>query len=133
MMHIPLVLEISKIVMVMYRAAMLLHYAHLAVGCVSENVALLCSTAWVHVTMPTEVSRKSCDYWSVHIPAVNCGPLADPVNGVVMIDRGTTFGMTARYSCDAGYVIAGAFALRVCTISGQWSGEAPRCERMYTI
>lgn len=51
-MHIPLVLEISKIVMVIYRAAMLLHYAHLAVGCVSENVALLYCAQQPEYTLP---------------------------------------------------------------------------------
>ena len=104
------------------------------VGCVSENLASLCPAARVHVTMPMKVWRKPFDHYPVHFPAVDCGPLADPVNGVVMVDRGTTFGMAARYSCNAGYMIAdGAFGLRLCTISGQWSGEAPRCERMYTI
>jgi len=73
-----------------------------------------------------------CDHYLFIFPAVNCGPLDDPVNGVVMIDMGTTLGMAARYFCNAGYLIAGAFEVRVCTISGQWSGEAPRCERMYS-
>lgn len=64
------------------------------------------------------------------ITAVNCGSLDNPVNGVVTIDTGTTLGMIARYSCNPGYLLMEALALRLCTISGQWSGTAPTCERM---
>lgn len=38
--------------------------------------------------------------------------------------------MIARYSCNPGYLLMEALALRLCTISGQWSGTAPTCERM---
>ena len=63
------------------------------------------------------------------IAAVDCGPLENPANGNVTIDAGTTVGMIARYSCNAGYVLMELLALRLCTISGQWSGTAPTCER----
>lgn len=65
------------------------------------------------------------------ITAVDCGSLDNPVNGVVTIDAGTTLGMIARYSCNPGYVLMEVLALRLCTISGQWSGTAPTCERMF--
>ncbi len=56
---------------------------------------------------------------------VNCGPLNHPVNGFVSF-TGTTFGLTATYTCDTGFELIG-FSSRVCEIIGSWSGEEPVC------
>ncbi len=56
---------------------------------------------------------------------VNCGRLNNPINGLVSVS-GTTFGLTATYSCDAGFELVG-FSSRVCEITGSWSGEEPVC------
>ena len=58
---------------------------------------------------------------------VDCGPLEDPNNGKVMTS-GTTFGLTANYVCDPGFVLSG-FAAQVCQITGEWSEENPTCMR----
>ena len=54
-----------------------------------------------------------------------CGFLQDPVNGQIIIS-GSTFGSTATYECDAGYVLVGGEE-RTCQENGQWSGTAPSC------
>ena len=71
-----------------------------------------------------------------HLPtAVDCGPLTIP-NGVVEASSGTTFMMTATYTCNTGYVRVGSES-RTCgatTLSdGVWSPAAPVCERMHVI
>ena len=61
--------------------------------------------------------------------AVDCGPLEQPLNGVLRI-FGTTLANPARYDCDIGFQIVG-FNIRACLENGSWSGTAPRCESMY--
>lgn len=56
---------------------------------------------------------------------VDCGSISSPSNGQVIVTS-TTFGSTARYSCDSGYDLVGASS-RTCQSSGQWSGAAPTC------
>ena len=60
--------------------------------------------------------------------AVDCGAPdpADP-NGDLNVDR-TTLGGTASYSCDTGFVLVGQ-ATATCQSNGEWSSEAPTCER----
>lgn len=58
---------------------------------------------------------------------VDCGDLDDPENGEVSL-TGTTFGSNATYSCNDGYFLEGESS-RVCQSDGNWSGEAPTCER----
>ena len=41
---------------------------------------------------------------------------------------GTTFGSRAFYSCNKGFILVG-FNRRICQANGEWSGEAPTCER----
>ena len=57
---------------------------------------------------------------------VDCGSLASPANGQVSLTT-TTFGSTATYECDAGYVLVGGEETRTCQENGQWSGTAPSC------
>ena len=70
-----------------------------------------------------------CDYSFSSILAVDCGPLEQPLNGVLRI-FGTTLANPARYDCNIGFQIVG-FNIRVCLENGSWSGTAPRCESMY--
>jgi len=59
------------------------------------------------------------------ITAVDCGSLANPKNGRVEL-TGTTFGSTATYSCQNGFILVGS-STRTCQINGLWSGRAPVC------
>ncbi len=74
-----------------------------------------------------------------HFPtAVDCGPLTI-ANGAVDTTSGTTFMMTATYTCNTGYNIVGSDS-RACGASGTsgattltdgvWSPAAPVCESM---
>ncbi len=75
-----------------------------------------------------------------HLPtAVDCGSLDAPSNGSVNTSSGTTFMMTATYTCVTGYNIVGS-QNRTCGASGTsgattlsdgvWSPAAPVCESM---
>ena len=57
--------------------------------------------------------------------AVDCGPLSDPPNGVVSVS-GTTFGETATYHCQMGYMLSNDSS-RLCQFDGVWSETAPNC------
>ncbi|KAK7100185.1 sushi, von Willebrand factor type A, EGF and pentraxin domain-containing protein 1-like isoform X2 [Littorina saxatilis] len=56
---------------------------------------------------------------------VDCGPLADPANGVVLALI-TTYPSDAIYECDEGYILEGD-ARRTCTEEGSWSLSEPTC------
>ena len=75
-----------------------------------------------------------------HLPtAVDCGPPTNPSNGAVDKSTGTTFMMTATYTCNTGYNIVGSES-RTCGVNGTsgattltdgvWSPAAPTCESM---
>ncbi len=76
-------------------------------------------------------SMRTCQAsgtWSGTAPTcapVSCGALTAPANGTVST-TGTTYGGTATYACNMGYVVSGA-AMRTCQASGTWSGTAPTC------
>ena len=55
---------------------------------------------------------------------VDCGPLSNPAFGQVST-TGTTFGQTATYSCNVGYLAGNR--TRTCQATGTWSGRAPVC------
>ena len=60
--------------------------------------------------------------------AVDCGQPDDPDdNGSVNVDT-TTFGSTATYSCDDGYILTGSETV-VCQADRSWSDTAPACIR----
>ena len=58
---------------------------------------------------------------------VRCSNLPDPSNGRVN-QRGNKPGDRASYTCNSGYELQGDSA-RICQNNGQWSGDAPTCER----
>jgi hypothetical protein len=62
---------------------------------------------------------------------IDCGPLSDPVNGMVLVSLDTTLGATARYDCIPGYKLTGLSGdVRFCTVTGEWSETDPTCERV---
>ena len=56
----------------------------------------------------------------------DCGPLPNPPNGVVSVGS-TIEGSKVNYSCITGYNLMGD-SMRICTSSGNWSGNEPLCE-----
>ena len=94
----------------------------------------------LEVNLPAKVSKayykNLAIFWRCHskilccpsLTAVDCGSLVDPANGQVNHTAGTTFGLTAVYSCDTGYNPIGG-STRVCEATGVWSGSAPTCQR----
>uniref|UniRef100_A0A669DZQ6 CUB and Sushi multiple domains 3 n=1 Tax=Oreochromis niloticus TaxID=8128 RepID=A0A669DZQ6_ORENI len=68
--------------------------------------------------------------WSNHnkmprCSVISCGELPSPANGK-KIGTQTTFGATAIFTCDAGFMLVGS-AVRECLSSGLWSGTETRC------
>ncbi len=55
---------------------------------------------------------------------LDCGALVAPANGSVT--GPTTYGSTATYGCNGGYLLAGT-TTTTCTASGTWSTAAPTC------
>lgn len=56
---------------------------------------------------------------------ISCGDLPTPANGQ-KIGTQTTFGATAIFTCEAGYMLVGS-TVRECLSSGLWSGTETRC------
>ena len=59
------------------------------------------------------------------LPAVDCGSLLPPKNGVVAMHT-TVFNSTVTYSCNIGYELDGNQS-RTCLASGNWSDNQPIC------
>lgn len=57
---------------------------------------------------------------------VDCGPLENPDNGLVITVSGTTLNQVAQYSCFEGYRLSG-LERRLCQENARWSGNAPTC------
>lgn len=78
------------------------------------------------------VSSRVCSSsgaWSGAAPTcqpVDCGGLGSIAHGTVSV-AATTFGSTAIYACDDGYVLSGS-SMRVCGADRSWSGSVPSCE-----
>ena len=70
---------------------------------------------------------KSFDFQNFFcFTAIDCGILEDIADGFVDFD-GTSFGSTATYACNGGFVLMGK-GIRQCLDDGQWSGVEPFCE-----
>ena len=69
---------------------------------------------------------------TVLLTAMDCGTLTNPANGQVSHTAGTTFGKTANYTCDPGYILVGG-KTRTCQATGVWSGIAPTCQGMLSL
>lgn len=61
--------------------------------------------------------------------AVDCGTLPNPANGRVILGT-TTVGSIAVYECNRGFGLLGT-STRTCQANGQWSDQAPTCERKH--
>ena len=59
--------------------------------------------------------------------SVRCSNLPNPSNGRVN-QQGNEPGDRATYTCNSGYELIGS-STRICQTNGQWSGDAPTCER----
>ncbi len=59
---------------------------------------------------------------------VDCGGPLTIDNGAVDTSSGTTFMMTATYTCNTGYTLIGD-TTRTCAADGEWSPIAPVCNR----
>ncbi len=64
--------------------------------------------------------------------AVDCGSLPNPSNGAVDTSSGTTFMMTATYTCNTGYTLTGG-STRMCGADGDWTPSAPTCDRKLIV
>ncbi|XP_073535892.1 CUB and sushi domain-containing protein 3 isoform X7 [Phyllobates terribilis] len=60
-----------------------------------------------------------------HCQITSCGELPVPPNGK-KIGTQTTFGSTAIFTCDSGFMLVGS-VVRECLSSGLWSGTETRC------
>ncbi|EDO36504.1 predicted protein, partial [Nematostella vectensis] len=63
--------------------------------------------------------------------AVDCGPLATPVNGSLAGDA-TTFPNIIRFTCDEGFDLLGSSA-RKCMPSRKWNGTLTSCKGKHVI
>lgn len=59
------------------------------------------------------------------IAVISCGELPTPPNGK-KIGTQTTFGATAIFTCNSGYILVGS-TVRECLASGLWSGTETHC------
>ncbi|XP_072226798.1 CUB and sushi domain-containing protein 3 [Leuresthes tenuis] len=79
---------------------------------------------------PAHIQCLASGVWSwknerPHCQVISCGDLSSPPNGK-KIGTQTTFGATAIFTCDAGFMLVGS-AVRECLSSGLWSGTETRC------
>ncbi len=92
-----------------------------------EPVKLVEAGALLH--LPVIVSALTLQLSCLHthvLLAVDCGPLNATINGAVDTSSGTTFMMTATYTCNTGYALSSTDS-RMCGASAVWSGDAPVC------
>ncbi|XP_064386496.1 sushi, von Willebrand factor type A, EGF and pentraxin domain-containing protein 1-like isoform X2 [Halichondria panicea] len=101
-------------------------------GNIFESIATYICDDGYHLNRVTIRTCQANGTWSLTAPTcdpVDCGPLNETANGAVTTSSGTTFMMTATYTCNTGYSIVGSES-RTCGASGTsgvWSGEAPVC------
>ncbi|XP_064386320.1 CUB and sushi domain-containing protein 1-like isoform X2 [Halichondria panicea] len=101
--------------------------------------AYSCDTGYI-LTGTAARTCQATGEWSRVAPfcsPVDCGPPTNPSNGAVDKSTGTTFMMTATYTCNTGYNIVGSES-RTCGVNGTsgattltdgvWSPAAPTCE-----
>ncbi|XP_064386134.1 mucin-2-like isoform X4 [Halichondria panicea] len=89
-----------------------------------------CDTGYQLSSSPSTRTCQSDTTWSgddITCQLVDCGSLDDPTNGAVDTFSGTTFMMTATYTCNTGYNIVGDMT-RTCQDAMLWSGAAPTCD-----
>lgn len=65
------------------------------------------------------------------VSVISCGELPSPPNGK-KIGTQTTFGATAIFTCDPGFMLVGS-AVRECLSSGLWSGTETQCLGIFKL
>lgn len=88
------------------------------------NTSCLCHHNFYYVSRPALYRFL---VFALLYTAVDCGSLSAPENGEIQLGT-TTFGSTAIYSCNVGFNLVST-SRRVCTETGDWSGNAPVCQR----
>ena len=66
----------------------------------------------------------------VDVTTVICPLLPDPLDGSVMI-ASRNFREMAIYSCNNDFTLVGPNFVRTCTVTAEWSGIPPTCERKF--
>ncbi len=92
-----------------------------------EPVKLVETGTLLHLPVIVSAFKRNKNYSYMYISlAVDCGPLNNTANGQVSTSSGTTFMMTATYTCNPGYALSSTDS-RMCGASAVWSGDAPVC------
>lgn len=77
----------------------------------------------LHPSLPP--SSPTPAFFLIYIAVISCSDLPTPPNGK-KIGTQTTFGASAIFSCNPGYVLSGS-TVRECLLSGLWSGMETHC------
>ncbi|XP_035382269.1 CUB and sushi domain-containing protein 3 [Electrophorus electricus] len=93
------------------------------------KVAFSCNPGYYRLG-PAHIHCTSNGTWSwrnerPRCKIISCGMLPTPPNGK-KIGTQTTFGATAIFACEVGYVLVGS-TVRECLASGLWSGTETHC------
>lgn len=74
---------------------------------------------------------ETLDQIFVSFVAVDCGPLAVPINGSLKGSL-TTFPSVITFECDRGFRMKGSSSRR-CQANRRWSGTPTSCEGMFLL
>ncbi|KTG40098.1 hypothetical protein cypCar_00017639, partial [Cyprinus carpio] len=93
------------------------------------KVAFTCNAGYYRLG-PAHIHCTSNGTWSwrnerPRCKIISCGELPTPPNGK-KIGTQTTFGATAIFTCNSGYILVGS-TVRECLASGLWSGMETHC------
>ncbi|XP_031134127.1 CUB and sushi domain-containing protein 3-like isoform X1 [Sander lucioperca] len=93
------------------------------------KIVFTCNPGFYRVG-PTHIQCLANGVWSwrnerPRCRIISCGDLTTPPNGK-KIGTQTTFGASAIFSCNLGYVLTGS-TVRECLLSGLWSGMETHC------
>lgn len=100
-------------------------HANLCPLSVSSFLSLTTPVSRLLISTPSTLPCSLFYYYLHLISVISCGDLPTPANGK-KIGTQTTFGASAIFSCDLGYVLTGS-TVRECLLSGLWSGTETQC------
>ncbi|XP_048384296.1 sushi domain-containing protein 1-like isoform X2 [Stegostoma tigrinum] len=96
-----------------------------------SKVVYQCQIGYMHVTGNDTSVCSAQGQWkgaNLKCEAVDCGSLPGFVNTVTYPPVNTTYGNTAVYRCQDGYVHVRGNDTSVCSAQGQWEGANLECE-----